>query len=417
MKDKRKRVSHYILNEQLNKGNHSTVYKGVDTNTGEERAIKVINNSDLDKNRQKKAINREIQIMLNLKHENIVKLYDHLETCNNNYLVLELCKNGDLSQFTNGIGEERTVVYLKQIIKALKVLHEYNIIHRDLKPANIFIAEDSRVKLGDFGLARTINIENLAYTCVGTPYYMSPEILSMRSKGTETYDFKSDIWSLGCIVYELITGHRPFPVGQLDDLIPCIKLTISSSAFLKEKGFSGPCMSFLQQIFKFNPEERISFEEICQHQFILGMPSIKGIVYLNGIQCLSDNPSVLTAEDALELAAVVQKTAEYCLHPFLLYMKACVCLKPYLYNEKCKQAFQKTFQKAKFWVHKTDWEASSISRVILETVIHICRSDEEIPQELLRNNFKNAYILLKTLKNSPYISSLKESLRNQIGTI
>ena len=189
---KRKKVSHYILKEQLNKGNFGTVYKGVDTDSNELRAIKVINNTNLYTTRQKQALQREVQIMLNIKHENIVKLYDHLETSNNNYLVLEFCSGGDLSQFNTGIGESQTIIFLSQIVKALKVLYEYNILHRDLKPANIFLT-DNKIKLGDFGLSRRINLENVASTYVGTPFYMSPEVLMVRNNTNERYDYKSDI--------------------------------------------------------------------------------------------------------------------------------------------------------------------------------------------------------------------------------
>ena len=354
MQNKRKKVSHYILKEQLNKGNFGTVYKGIDINTNEPCAIKVISNSNLLTPRQKQGLNREIQIMLNLKHENIVKLYDHMETSNNSYLILELCNNGDLSQFQKGIGEEQTIIYLRQIVKALKVLHEYNIVHRDLKPANIFLSSDSKIKLGDFGLARTVNFENVAETYVGTPFYMSPEVLLVRSNTNERYNFKADIWSLGCIVYELILGERPFQVRELDELIPHITHTVNSPIFLNKKSFSPTCIDFLKKIFKASPDERISFEEMCEHQFILGMPSIKAIVDLTGIQCLSEDLTNLTAEDAIELAQVILKVADLSAHPFLLYMKACMCLKPYPNNEKCKEYMKIVFNKAKNCIQLTE---------------------------------------------------------------
>ena len=188
-----KRVSHYILKEELGKGQYGVVYRGEDTLTHEIRAIKVIANSNLTRESQKEALKREIKIMKNLNHQNIVKLYDHFVSIKNNYLVLEYCSRKDLNSLKSGIGEAQTLVYLRQIVTALKVLQEKNIVHRDLKPANILLSADDKVKLADFGLARQIDPESLAKTCVGTPLYMAPEVLSLRNDRNERYADKADI--------------------------------------------------------------------------------------------------------------------------------------------------------------------------------------------------------------------------------
>ena len=122
---------------------------------------------------------------------------------------------------------------------------------------------------------------------------------------------------------------------------------MSNPLFLRKTCFSNACVDFLSRIFKINPDERINFEEMCEHQFIEGMPSIKGIISLSGIQCLSDELKMLTVEDVLELAEVIQKVAESSLHPFLLFMKACISLKHYLAEERCKEKFKIVFDKAK----------------------------------------------------------------------
>lgn len=414
MKTKRKKIAHYILQEQLNHGNFGTIYKSIDILSGEERAIKVIKSTNLYSLHQKQAIKREIQIMLTLKHENIVKLYDYLETANNTYLVLEYCKNGDLSQFNSGIGEERTKFYLRQIIKGLQVLYEYNIIHRDLKPANIFLTEDSKIKIGDFGLSRSLGLDNLVDTYVGSPAYMSPELMNMRNSNNDRYNFKSDIWSLGCIVFELITGKRPFEEKDFGEIIPIIYERTQNDDFLKKEGLSQVCIDFLSQIFKTNPEERISFIDMCKHEFILGMRNVESIVNLSNLQCLEDDLTIISSNDALELATAILKTADSSSHPFLLYMKACISLKPFLSSPECQEAFKLTFKKAQIFFDKTDWESSSISRVILETVIQICKADECTKINSLRENFRNSFILLSCLKPSPWITSLKDSIKRQI---
>jgi serine/threonine protein kinase len=414
MKSKKKKVSNYILTEQLNRGNFGTIYKSIDTNTGEERAIKVINSLSLLSHHQKESIRREIQIMRSLKHENIVKLYEYLETSNNTYLVLEYCKNGDLSQFNSGIGEERTVFYLRQIIKGLRVLFEFNIIHRDLKPANIFLTEDNRIKIGDFGLSRRLSLDNVANTYVGSPFYMSPELLLLRSTTNDRYDSKSDIWSLGCIVFELITGKRPFEEKELGEIVSVIYEKTKNYEFLKKEGLSKACVDFLVRIFQTQPDERISFSEICRHEFVLGMKNVEPIVDLTGLHCLEEDLTLVSPADALELATAIMKTAEYSTHPFLLYMKACMSLKSYFSDENCKKMFFILYQKAKTYSDKTDWEKSSISRAILEVVINICRADEATAAHSLRENFRLSYVLLNSLKPSPWISSLKESIKKQL---
>jgi serine/threonine protein kinase len=410
---KKKKISHYVLKEQLGKGNFGAVYKGVDTIKSKPVAVKVINNATLLSSRQAQALDREIQIMLNLHHDNIVKLYDHLETQNNHYLILEFCQNGDLSQFKSGIGEEQTVFYLRQIIKALKVLHEYNIIHRDLKPANVFLAKDNQIKLGDFGLSRTVALDNLAQTYVGSPFYMSPEVLMTRNNGSERYDFKADIWSLGCIVYELISGRRPFDSKDLDDMI--LNFRISSYDFLSGQSLSPVCIDFLKRIFRVNAEERIGFDEMCEHEFVLGRPSIKTIVDMGGIMCLDEELVLLTAEDAAELANAISKTAEYSSHPFLMYMKACIALKPWTGSKKCSEMFRRMFEKAQVAFGKTDWENSTVSKVILETVLAVCRNEERENLAIQRENYKNAYVLLKGLRPSALTTALKEALKKEMN--
>ena len=415
MKTKKKKVSNYILEEQLNRGNFGTVYKSIDTNTGEVRAIKVISSMSILSLHQKESIRRETQIMRTLKHESIVKLYDYLETSKNTYLVMEYCRNGDLSQFNSGIGEERTVFYLRQIIKGLKVLFDYNIIHRDLKPANIFLTEDNRIKIGDFGLSRRLSLDNVANTYVGSPFYMSPELLLLRCSTNDRYDFKSDIWSLGCIVFELITGKRPFEEKELGEIVSVIYDKTKTYEFLRKEGLSAPCIDFLEKIFKTQPEKRISFNEMCKHEFIIGMINVESIVDLSGLTCLDEDLTLLSPADAIELASAIIKTAEYSSHPFLLYMKASMSLKSYFPDEDCKKLFKVTFQRAKFYSDKTEWEISSISRVILETVIQICKADEATAVNSLRENFRLAYVLLNCLKPSPWIASLKEAIKKQLS--
>ena len=128
-------------------------------------------------------------------------------------LVMELCEHGDLFQLilnkklsNTKFTESEVKNYLYEICQGLDYLHKHKIIHRDLKSMNIFLTKDNHIKIGDFGVSKKLINNNIfAYTFIGTPYYLSPEMC--RNKA---YDEKTDMWSLGCILYELITFKKPF---------------------------------------------------------------------------------------------------------------------------------------------------------------------------------------------------------------
>ncbi|KAJ3607165.1 hypothetical protein NHX12_026678 [Muraenolepis orangiensis] len=162
---------------------------------------------------EKQMLVSEVNLLRELKHPNIVRYYDRIIDRTNTtlYIVMEYCEGGDLSSLVTRCIKERR--YLEeqfvlrvtaQLMLALKECHRRSdggatVLHRDLKPANIFLDAKQNVKLGDFGLARILNHDtSFAKTFVGTPYYMSPEQINRMS-----YNEKSDIWSLGCLLYEL----------------------------------------------------------------------------------------------------------------------------------------------------------------------------------------------------------------------
>ena len=131
---------------------------------------------------------------------------------------MEYCDDGDLSQFIklnkDPIDENIILRIFEQISYGLKYLNTQNIIHRDIKPANIFLFKDGRAKIGDFGVGRLINTLSLANTFVGTPYYLSPELCYDKP-----YNEKSDIWSLGCVVYEMLSLKKAFEANNPASLL------------------------------------------------------------------------------------------------------------------------------------------------------------------------------------------------------
>ncbi|TDH00551.1 hypothetical protein EPR50_G00189480 [Perca flavescens] len=169
---------------------------------------------------EKQMLVSEVNLLRELKHPNIVRYYDRIIDRTNAtlYIVMEYCEGGDLSSLITRCIKERRYLeeqfvlrVMAQLTLALKECHRRSdgratVLHRDLKPANIFLDIRQNVKLGDFGLARILNHDtSFAKTFVGTPYYMSPEQIDRMS-----YNEKSDIWSLGCLLYELCALSPPF---------------------------------------------------------------------------------------------------------------------------------------------------------------------------------------------------------------
>jgi NIMA (never in mitosis gene a)-related kinase len=151
-------------------------------------------------------------LLSELNHDNIVKYYDSFIDNQNLNIVMEYCDGGDLSQFIHSYKEKNKSIdnnkiydIFLQIAKGLEYLHMQKIIHRDIKPLNIFLYKDGRVKIGDLGVAKSLLFNSFANTFVGTPYYLSPEICEEKP-----YNEKADIWSLGCILYEMVVLKKPF---------------------------------------------------------------------------------------------------------------------------------------------------------------------------------------------------------------
>lgn len=177
---------------------------------------------------EKQMLVSEVNLLRELKHPNIVRYYDRIIDRTNTtlYIVMEHCEGGDLASVISRGAKERQYLdeefvlrVLTQLTLALKECHRrsdggHTVLHRDLKPANVFLDGQQNVKLGDFGLARILNHDtSFAKTFVGTPYYMSPEQMSRMS-----YNEKSDIWSLGCLLYELCALMPPFTAFNQKEL-------------------------------------------------------------------------------------------------------------------------------------------------------------------------------------------------------
>lgn len=176
--------------------------------------------TDMTKDERNMALN-EVNVLSSLNHPNIIRYIGSFLKQDALTIIMEYANAGNLSQLIKQKKEkkenftERSILQIfYQISSALNYMHSSKILHRDLKSANIFLNKNGSVKVGDFGISKILHTKSQAQTVVGTPYYLSPEIC----EGKE-YDEKSDIWALGCILYELACLRKPFEATSLPILV------------------------------------------------------------------------------------------------------------------------------------------------------------------------------------------------------
>ncbi|PON59921.1 Serine/threonine protein kinase [Parasponia andersonii] len=262
-------VGDYLVGRQIGSGSFSVVWHARHRVHGTEVAIKEIVTSRLNKKLQESLMS-EIFILKKINHPNIIRLHDIIEVPGKIHLVLEYCKGGDLSMYIQCHGrvpEATAKHFMQQLAAGLQILRDNNLIHRDLKPQNLLLSthDDSSVlKIADFGFARSLQPRGLAETLCGSPLYMAPEIMQLQK-----YDAKADLWSVGAILFQLVTGKTPFTgnnqIQLLQNIVKSIDLNFppDSNDFL-----SSECKDLCHKLLRRNPVERLTFEEFFNHQFL-----------------------------------------------------------------------------------------------------------------------------------------------------
>ncbi|XP_003270172.2 serine/threonine-protein kinase Nek5 isoform X2 [Nomascus leucogenys] len=216
---------------------------------------------------EKEASKKEVILLEKMKHPNIVAFFNSFQENGRLFIVMEYCDGGDLMKRINrqrGVlfSEDQILGWFVQISLGLKHIHDRKILHRDIKAQNIFLSKNGMVaKLGDFGIARVLNNSmELARTCIGTPYYLSPEICQNKP-----YNNKTDIWSLGCVLYELCTLKHPFEGNNLQQLV--LKICQAHFAPVSPR-FSRELHSLISQLFQVSPRDRPSINSILKRPFL-----------------------------------------------------------------------------------------------------------------------------------------------------
>jgi tetratricopeptide (TPR) repeat protein/predicted Ser/Thr protein kinase len=207
----------YRLDDPLGQGGNGVVYGGYDRVLQKEVAIKFIISGVSMTSISRDFFIEEVRLAAKLTHPNIVGLYDVGEADGMLYFTMEKVQGGSLGEIVQSSGgvlsHERVAPILAQLCDALDYAHDRQIVHRDIKPGNVMVTEDQQVKLLDFGIATAIDeCPDQAFVVCGTPYFMSPEQI-----GRDFIDHRTDVYSLGCLLYVLYTGNVPFPDGNVYD--------------------------------------------------------------------------------------------------------------------------------------------------------------------------------------------------------
>ncbi|ORY69996.1 uncharacterized protein BCR38DRAFT_454887 [Pseudomassariella vexata] len=317
-------IGQFVIGSEIGKGSFAQVYQGKHQSSGALVAVKSVELARLNK-KLKENLYSEIQILKKLRHPHIVALHDCIESTTHINLIMEYCELGDLSLFIKkrdklithpatcdmarkyptvpnaGLNEVVIRHFLQQLASALQFLRQSNFVHRDVKPQNLLLlpsvqyresnkearpilsaSQDSLIpavglqslpmlKLADFGFARVLPATSLAETLCGSPLYMAPEILRY-----ERYDAKADLWSVGTVLYEMVSGKPPFRASNHVELLRKIENADDQIRFPKECQVSSETKGLIRALLKRNPVERLSFENFFNHPVVTG--AIPGVV-------------------------------------------------------------------------------------------------------------------------------------------
>ena len=261
---KKVKLEDFKLIRLIGIGSYGKVYVASKNSCKKLYAIKILNKNKINNKILKKNINTERTLLANLNHPFIMKLKYAFQTKKSLYFITHFMHGGELNyhiykEKNNYFSEEKTKFYAAEINLGLDYLHKNNCIYRDLKPENVLIDKDGHIKLTDFGLSKLCeDFPCKTNSLCGTPEYLAPEILFEKDYGIEV-----DWWSLGVLIYEMLSGYLPFRI------IPEEKIT--KNVYKKKikifNHFSHAAKDLVKKLLEYNPKKRIGFEQIINHSF------------------------------------------------------------------------------------------------------------------------------------------------------
>ena len=338
-KTSKKQVGHYFLMKEIGKGASATVFLSVDERKDELVAVKAIPMENLKKDNGTINLQRELKILHKLKHENIVKIKDFQTTKRNNYVVIEYCNGGSLGDYKKyyekthktTLNEFFIQKIMRQITDGLEYMHSQDIVHRDIKLDNILLNfnkfsnyaikgvlppeikyenislyDSFTIKIADLGYSKELSASNMGSTILGTPMNMSPDIIQ-NYVGTETkqYNTSVDLWSLGTITYQLLTGKPPFIGKNYKEVFNHImegKYSLPSSLKV-----SIELITFINGLLQFYPEKRLNWGQIKSHPFLTKNIDSFTYIQLDGLKEKDKKEIEMNSKDCDNLLWVLFK--------------------------------------------------------------------------------------------------------------
>ncbi|XP_034076765.1 serine/threonine-protein kinase MARK2 isoform X18 [Gymnodraco acuticeps] len=253
--DDQPHIGNYRLLKTIGKGNFAKVKLARHVLTGKEVAVKIIDKTQLNSSSLQKLF-REVRIMKMLNHPNIVKLFEVIETEKTLYLVMEYASGGEVFDYLVAHGrmkEKEARAKFRQIVSAVQYCHQKCIVHRDLKAENLLLDADMNIKIADFGFSNEFTLGNKLDTFCGSPPYAAPELFQGKKyDGPEV-----DVWSLGVILYTLVSGSLPFDGQNLKEL----RERVLRGKYRIPFYMSTDCENLLKKFLILNPSKRGSLEQ------------------------------------------------------------------------------------------------------------------------------------------------------------
>ncbi|XP_060747088.1 serine/threonine-protein kinase MARK2 isoform X10 [Tachysurus vachellii] len=260
--DEQPHVGKYRLLKTIGKGNFAKVKLARHVLTGKEVAVKIIDKTQLNSSSLQKLF-REVRIMKLLNHPNIVKLFEVIETEKTLYLVMEYASGGEVFDYLVAHGrmkEKEARAKFRQIVSAVQYCHQKCIVHRDLKAENLLLDADMNIKIADFGFSNEFTLGNKLDTFCGSPPYAAPELFQGKKyDGPEV-----DVWSLGVILYTLVSGSLPFDGQNLKEL----RERVLRGKYRIPFYMSTDCENLLKKFLILNPTKRGSLEQIMKDRWM-----------------------------------------------------------------------------------------------------------------------------------------------------
>ena len=289
-------INDYEIIKELSRGTYSNIYL-VTKNVSDIKNYYVIKQINLEglSLEEKKFFKNESNVLSKIKSEYVVKFIESFEENNFYNIVMEYCEGGDLEKFL----EERKKIPLNdnfiwklfiQIVIGLGEIHNMNILHRDLKTQNIFLTKNNDIRIGDLGIAKQLLKYHFAKTVIGTPYYLSPEICKEKP-----YNEKSDIWALGCVLYELCTFSHPFESTNQASLI---KKILEQNPKPIPSTFDSNFNLIVKQLLQKEKNKRPSCKLILKESFVMKKAKELGLYHkyqklieykINNVHCVGIN--------------------------------------------------------------------------------------------------------------------------------